>query len=165
MAAESLDESTNLILCTTTQFVLPCNQWFHDELKFFFHYLLLLEWTFRWALSSFQFSFLFAFHLECSLSTNVDKKSNAVCIFANLCSTLLCSSIFVKILRMTHMAGGGGSHLVCVIMTHCAQKSICDLPLNKKTLVVKSVSSESIKRKCDLTWNSLSFHTRHTHFK
>ena len=24
------------------------------------------------------------------------------------------------------MAGGWGDHLVCVIMAHCAQKSVCD---------------------------------------
>ena len=27
------------------------------------------------------------------------------------------------------MLGGGGGHLVCVIMTHCVRKSICDLTL------------------------------------
>ena len=34
-------------------------------------------------------SFFFALHLEWSLNLSTDKKSNAICIFANLCSTLL----------------------------------------------------------------------------
>ena len=54
MAAESSDEFLILIICTLewsrTQFVQQCDQWFHDGLKFFFHYLLLLERTFGWAL-------------------------------------------------------------------------------------------------------------------
>ena len=91
LAAKSPDESTILIPCTPKQFVLQCDQWFHDGLKFFFHYLLLLEWTFGWAWSSFPCSFLFALYLEWSLNTSVDKKSNAICIFANLSSTLVCS--------------------------------------------------------------------------
>ena len=33
-------------------------------------------------------SFLYAFHLQWSLNISTDKKSNAVCTFANLCSTL-----------------------------------------------------------------------------
>ena len=33
-------------------------------------------------------SFFFALHLKWSLNLSTDKKSNAVCIFANLCSTL-----------------------------------------------------------------------------
>ena len=33
-------------------------------------------------------SFFFALHLEWSLNLSTDKKSNAICIFANLCSTL-----------------------------------------------------------------------------
>ena len=36
--------------------------------------------------------FLFALYLEWSLNTIVDKKSNAVCIFANICSNLVCGS-------------------------------------------------------------------------
>ena len=37
---------------------------------------------------------------------------------------------FVKDLEVTHIAGVGerGSHVVCVIMTHCVRKSICDSP-------------------------------------
>ena len=38
---------------------------------------------------------------------------------------------FVEDLEMTHVVGGGGggeSHVVCVIMTHCVQDSICDSP-------------------------------------
>ena len=33
-------------------------------------------------------SFFFALHLEWSLNLSTDKKSDAICIFANLCSTL-----------------------------------------------------------------------------
>ena len=43
-------------------------------------------------------SFLFALHLEWSLDINTDQKSNAICILANLCSTLLvCGSNFLKL--------------------------------------------------------------------
>ena len=34
-------------------------------------------------------SFLFAPYLEWSLNISIDKKSNTICIFANLCSTLI----------------------------------------------------------------------------
>ena len=54
------------------QFVLQCKQWFHNGLKFFFHYLLLLERAFIIYLS--PCSFLFALHLYWSLNTSVDKK-------------------------------------------------------------------------------------------
>ena len=51
----SLGKSTILILWTLgglpAHFVLQFNQWFHDGLIFFFHYLLLLERTLGWALS------------------------------------------------------------------------------------------------------------------
>ena len=74
-----------MILCAfewlPTQYFLPCIQWFHNELKFFLYYLLLLEWKFGWALSPFPCSVLFAVHLEWSLNTSFDKISNAVCIF------------------------------------------------------------------------------------
>ena len=49
-AAVSLNESTFLIFCIVSRFVLQCDQLFHDGLKFFFRCLLLLEQTFRWAL-------------------------------------------------------------------------------------------------------------------
>ena len=40
-------------------------------------------------------SFLFVVHLECSFNISIDKKSDAICIFANLCSTLpVCGSNF-----------------------------------------------------------------------
>ena len=55
MAAVSSDKSIILIFCTLegspTHFVLQCDQCFHDGLFFFFHYLLLLERTFRWVFS------------------------------------------------------------------------------------------------------------------
>ena len=39
---------------------------------------------------------------------------------------------FVQNLEMTHIAGdgGGGAHVICVIMMHCVWKPICDLYLN-----------------------------------
>ena len=43
-------------------------------------------------------SFFFALHLEWSLNLSTDKKSNAICIFANLCSTyLVCGSNFLQL--------------------------------------------------------------------
>ena len=76
--AVSWDESTILIFCalewSPTKFVLQCDQWFHDGLNFFFHYLLLLEWTFEWALYPSPCSSLFTLHLDWSLNTSNDKK-------------------------------------------------------------------------------------------
>ena len=84
------NESTFLILCTLewspTQFVLQCNQLFHDGLNLLFHYLLLLEQTFGWALYPSPCSFLFALHLDWSLNTNVDKKIK--------CSLYICELVF-----------------------------------------------------------------------
>ena len=34
---------------------------------------------------------------------------------------------FVKNMKMIHIVGGGGGgHVICIIMTHCVRKSICD---------------------------------------
>ena len=100
MAAVSSGKSTILFFCTLewllTQFFLQCNQWFHDGLKFFFHYLLLLERKFGWALSPSRFSFLFVRHLEWSLNTSIDKISNGVCTCANFCPTLICVDNFLQ---------------------------------------------------------------------
>ena len=89
----SLDSSSVLILSSLewspTQFVLQCNQWFHDGLIFFF---LSLFFTFRtnvrMSIIPSPCPFFFALQLELSLNSSTDKKSNAICIFANLCSTL-----------------------------------------------------------------------------
>ena len=97
MAAGNSDESKILIFCTPTQFVLQCDQWFHNGLKFFFHYFLFLERTFGWELSTSPCSFLFALHLEWSFNTSANKKSNEVFIFANLCSTLVCRLNFLQL--------------------------------------------------------------------
>ena len=64
----------------------------------FLSFLLRSERTFRWALFFSHCSFLLALHLDWSLK-NTDCISNAVCIFTNLFSTLVCglvggSSIF-----------------------------------------------------------------------
>ena len=43
---------------------------------------------------------------------------------------------FVENLEITHLLRGrrgGDGHAVCVIMTHCVQKSICDSPLYLNT--------------------------------
>ena len=73
------DESTTLILWTfewsPAQFVLQCDQWFHDGLKFFFHYyLLLLEQKFGWVLYPSLCSFIFALYLDWSLNASVNEK-------------------------------------------------------------------------------------------
>ena len=71
LAVVSTDEPTILILCklerSPTHFFLPCDHWFHDGLKYSFHYSLLLEQKFGWALSPSPCSFLFNLHVEWSL--------------------------------------------------------------------------------------------------
>ena len=85
LAAISLDESQ---IWWFPQIVLQCDQWFHHGLKLSFHYLLPLERT-LWALPPLSCLFLFALHLEWCLNKSVDKKSNAIFIFAKLCSNLV----------------------------------------------------------------------------
>ena len=113
LACVSSDESSVLILCSLewspTQFALQCNQWFHDGNK------LSLFITFRknvpMSIIPSPFSFSFALHLEWSLYLSNDKKSDAICIFANLCSTLfsLCfkfpSAWFYYLLKYTKKWG------------------------------------------------------------
>ena len=41
-------------------------------------------------------SFLFSLHLEWSLNISTDKKSNVICIFGNLCSTLFSLWLFSR---------------------------------------------------------------------
>ena len=55
LANVSSDESTILILIHNFAQLF---QWFHDELRFFFHCLLLLENILGWALSPFPYSLL-----------------------------------------------------------------------------------------------------------
>ena len=97
VASASSDESSILILCSLewspTQFVLQCDQWFHDGLIFFFHYLLLLKRTV--SPPHIRCLFFFALHLEWSININTDKRSNAI---ANLCSTLF--SLWSKFYRL-----------------------------------------------------------------
>ena len=92
VASVSSVESSILILCSLewsrTQIVMQYVQWFHDGLIFFFHYLLVLERTLEWALSPPHIRFFFALYLEWSLNLSTGKESNAICIFANLRSTL-----------------------------------------------------------------------------
>ena len=74
LVAVGSDESTTLLEWSPTQFVLQCDQWFHDGLKFFFHYLLLLEQKFGWVLYPSPCSFMFALHLDWSLNASVNEK-------------------------------------------------------------------------------------------
>ena len=89
MASASSDKSSILIVCSfewsPTQFILQCDQLFDNGSIFCFNYLLLLERTFGWALVPPHVCFFFGLHLEWSLTLSADKKSNAICIFANLC--------------------------------------------------------------------------------
>ena len=67
-------------------------------MKFFFRYLLLLERTFGWVLFPSPCLFLFALHLEWPLNTSIDKKSNAIFIFAN--KLVFPSSLWFKYLQL-----------------------------------------------------------------
>ena len=103
VASVSSDESSILILCSlelpSMQFVLQCDQWFHDGLIFFFHYLLLLERTFEWALSPLPCLLFFALHLEWSLNLSTGKKSNAM-VYLRSCVPLylvICGSNFFQL--------------------------------------------------------------------
>ena len=81
-----------------TQFALQCDQWFHDGLKYFLRYLLLLERTFIICLS--PCSFLFALHLDWFLNTKFDKKikwSFYICKIVFYISLLLKLSIFFSL--------------------------------------------------------------------
>ena len=65
---------------------------FHAELIFLVFFIILRMNIRMSIIYLFHCSFLFALHLDRSLNTRVDKKSNAVFIFAKLCSTLVCGS-------------------------------------------------------------------------
>ena len=56
----------------------------------FFHYLLLLEWKFGWGSSPPHVCF-------CLLSIRNGPLSNVFCIFANLCSTIVCGSNVIRL--------------------------------------------------------------------
>ena len=91
MAAVSSDESKILIVCklewSPTQFALQCDQWFHDRF-FFLSLFITFRANFRMSIILYPCSFFFTLHLEWPLKIRIDKKSNAICIFANLRSTL-----------------------------------------------------------------------------
>ena len=70
------------------QFVLQCDHWFHDGLIFFLSLFITFRTNVRMSIIPSPCSFFFALHLQWSINLSTDKKSNAVCIFANLCSTL-----------------------------------------------------------------------------
>ena len=91
LATVSSVEPTILIFCTfewsSTQFVLQWDQWIQDGL--FFLLLFITFRTYVWmSIIPYPCSFFVALHLEWSLNISIYKKSNAICIFANLCSTL-----------------------------------------------------------------------------
>ena len=103
------------IICTLewsrTQFVLQWDQWFHDGLKSFFHYLLLLERTFGWALCPSPRSFLFGLHLNWSLNTSVDKKIKCnfyICEFMFNFSLWFKFSIFFSLVLFSLLQEGAG---------------------------------------------------------
>ena len=56
--------------------------------NFFFSLLITFRTNVRMSIIPSPCSFFFALHLQWSINLSTDKKSNAVCIFANLCSTL-----------------------------------------------------------------------------
>ena len=99
VSSVSLDESSILILCSFewswTQFVLQCNQWFHNRLIFFSLFI-----TFRknipMRIIPSPCLFFFALHLEWFLNSSTDKKSSVICIIAKLPSTLF--SLWFKFL-------------------------------------------------------------------
>ena len=67
---------------------LQSDQGFHDELIFFLSLFITFRANAGMSIIPSPCSFLYAFHLQWSLNISTDKKSNAVCTFANLCSTL-----------------------------------------------------------------------------
>ena len=92
VASVSSDESSILILCSlelpSMQFVLQCDQWFHDGLIFFLSLFITFRTNVRMGIIPYTCLLFFALHLEWPLNFSTDKKSNAICIFVNLCSTL-----------------------------------------------------------------------------
>ena len=91
VASVSSDESSNLIVCSLewspTQFVLQYDQWFHDAL-IFFSLFITFRTNVRTSIIPSPCSFSFTLHLEWYLNLSTDKKSIAICIFSNFCSTL-----------------------------------------------------------------------------
>ena len=92
VAAVSSDESTILILCklewSSTAFALQCDQRLYDGLIFCLSLFITFRAIVRMSIIPYPCWFLFALHLEWSLNISTDQKSNTICIFANLCSTL-----------------------------------------------------------------------------
>ena len=90
VAIVSSDESSILILCSLewspTQFVLQCNQWFHDW--FFLSLFITFRTNVRISIIPSPCSFFFVLHLEWSLNLSTDQKSNPICTFGNLSFTL-----------------------------------------------------------------------------
>ena len=100
----SLDESSILILCShewlPTQFVLQCDQWFHYGWIFFFSSFITFRTNVWMSIIPSPCSFFFALHLEWCINLITNKKSNEICIFANICIFLLylvCGSNFLQL--------------------------------------------------------------------
>ena len=92
MAAISSDESTILILCIPEWSPTQVRSAMRSMISWWVHFLFLLFITFRtnvlMSIIPSPYSSLFALHLEWSLNISTGKKSNAICTFVNLCSTL-----------------------------------------------------------------------------
>ena len=92
VASISSSESSILILCSLewspTQFVLQCDQCFHNDLIFFLSFFITFRTNVRMSITPFPCSIFFALYLEWSLNLSTDKKSNTICIFENLRYTL-----------------------------------------------------------------------------
>ena len=62
------DSFDTLVITMFDHFVLPCDQWFYDELKILFHHLLLLEQKFGWLIPPFTCLLLCCSTLVCGLN-------------------------------------------------------------------------------------------------
>ena len=92
VASVSSDESSILILFSREWSPAAVCSAMRSLISWWVNFFLSLFITFRtnvrMSIIPSPCSFFFALHLQWSINLSTDKKSNAVCIFANLCSTL-----------------------------------------------------------------------------
>ena len=92
VASVSSDESSILILFSREWSPAAVCSAMRSLISWWINFFLSLFITFRtnvrMSIIPSPCSFFFALHFEWSLNLSTDKKSNAICIFANLCSTL-----------------------------------------------------------------------------
>ena len=92
VASVSSDESSILILFSREWSPAAVCSAMRSLISWWVNFFLSLFITFRtnvqMSIIPSPCSFFFALHLQWSLNLSSDKKSNAICIFANLCSTL-----------------------------------------------------------------------------